>query len=99
MLWETLHWIIIETSPTLMFFHRSVVRAQAKEIKTNKIFSEARKGLPKPPLPTPPATSDSSKSNTFTNLKRGRFHSCAENTLSFIVQQKRFRETECHGER
>lgn len=98
MLWETLHWIIIKTSPTLVLYHHSVVQAQAKEIKTNKIFSEARKGLPQPPLPPPPATSDSSKSNTFTNLKRERFHSCAENTLSFIVQKK-FREAECDSER
>lgn len=71
-----------------MFFHHSVVQAQAKEIQADKIFSEARKDLPQPPLPQPPATSDSSKSNTFTDLKRERLHSYAENIISLIVQRK-----------
>lgn len=86
MLWETLHWMLIKACPTLIFYHHSVVQTQAKEIEKNEIFSKDQKGLPHAlPVSRSPATSDSSKGNKFSNLKRERFGSCAEGMLSLLV--------------
>lgn len=96
--WETLQRMIIKNLSNSNVLSSLCGSGSSKKNWRGWNILGVQEGCPfSPPLQSPDI-SDSSRSNTFSNLKRERFQSYAENMLS-LSRKKKFWEAECHAQR
>lgn len=96
--WETLQWMVIKNLSKSNVLSSLCGSGSSKRNRRGWNILGVQEGCPVSPPLQSPAISDSSRSNTFSNLKRERFHSYAENMLSLLVEKK-FWEAECRAQR